>query len=166
MARAALMRRSSRCRYFGAGGTLILAVGCITTTAASSGVSTSAPQAPSSTPVTLSATRDPDNGQQVGLVEAHGQRPPATLGAVATEFCSRVAQLGGDYGRIDSLGTRFEIVTESYTYDCGTTMIVGTSADGAPITAYMPQSCTGYYDVEVGTLTLTGRAFRTQGATP
>jgi hypothetical protein len=165
MARAALTRRSSRCRYFAAAGTLLVA-GCIATTTASSGVSTSVPQPSSTAPVTLSATRDPERGQQVGLAEAHGRLPPATLETVAMEFASRVAQLGGDYGRIDAFGTRFETVTESYTYDCGTTMTVGTSADGVPITTYIPQSCTGYYDVEVGTLTLTGRAFRTQGATP
>jgi hypothetical protein len=145
-------------------GTFFVGLGC--THVSSSAVVTSAPLPPYVSPVTLSATRDPVNGVELGIVEAHGRRPPATLSAIAGEFSSRVGKLGGDYGRIDSFATHCEIVTETYTYECGTVQTVGVNADGTPITSYVSQTCTGFQNVEVGTLTLTGRAFRTQSATP
>jgi hypothetical protein len=145
-------------------GLLFLGLGC--THVASSAVMTSAPLPPSVSAVRLSATQDPVNGVELGIVEAHGRRPPATLSAVAAEFSSRVGKLGGDYGRIDSFATHFEIVADTYTYECGYVQTVGTNADGTPITSYISQTCTGYQNVEVGTLTLTGRAFRTQLGTP
>ena len=143
---------------------LFLGAGCATVS--SSAVSTAAARPPSTAAVTLSATRDPDHGDELGLVEAHGQPPAVTLTAIAREFSARVAKLGADYGRIDSFDTRFEIVTNTYTYECGTTITTGSSPDGAPMTTYIPQTCTGQTEVEVGTLTLTGRAFRTGPPTP
>jgi hypothetical protein len=97
-------------------------------------------------PVRLSATRDPARARQLGVVEAHGDRRRATLLAIADEFRGRVASLGGDAGRIDGFATRFDMVTETYTYGCGTPK--------------MPMTCTGTRQVEVPTLTLTGRAFK------
>jgi hypothetical protein len=141
-------------------GLLLAGLGC--TTVSSSGVSTSARLAPSTLPVIVSATQDPPNATQLGIVEAHGPRPPSTLEEIVIGFTSRVADLGGDYGRIDSFATRFETVSETYTYECGTTQTVGVSADGTPLTMYVPMTCTGITEVEVGTLTLTGRAFKTQ----
>lgn len=145
-------------------GVLVFGPGC--SSVRSSAIATSAPLSPYLSGVTLSATHDPPNAEQVGIVEAHGQRGPGTLSAVALEFTSRVAKLGADYGRIDSFATKFETVSQSYLYDCGTTVTLGVSTDGVPITSYLPMTCTGYTEAEIGTLTLTGRAFRTQPATP
>ena len=150
-------------RRFASASALFLAVGC--TTVHSSAVRTATASPPTTSAVTLSATRDPPNAQQVGLVEAHGQPPLASLTAITGQFSAQVAKLGGDYGRIDSFGTRFEIVAQPYSYECGSNVITGASADGVPTTTYISQTCTGETDVEVGTLTLTGRAFRTQRAT-
>jgi hypothetical protein len=151
-------------QWLGASWALFIVLGCSTVN--SSAISTSPRLPPYVSSVTLSATQDPPNGVELGIVEAHGQRPPATLEAIALEFSSRLATLGADYGRIDSFDTRFEMVTQSYTYECGTVQTVGTAADGTPITSYVSQTCVGYTEVEVGTLTFTGRAFRTQAAIP
>jgi hypothetical protein len=145
-------------------GALFIGLGC--SHVASSAIITSAPLPPYVSAVRISATQDPVNGVELGIVEAHGRQPPATLSAVAAEFSSRVGKLGGDYGRIDSFATHFEIVTDTYTYECGTVQTVGVNADGTPITSYLSQTCTGYQNVELGTLTLTGRVFRTQPGTP
>lgn len=150
-------------RWLAGASTLVLGTGC--TTVFSSAVSTAAAHPSSTSAVTLNATRDPENAEELGLVEAHGRRPPATLDAIAREFSTRVAKLGADYGRIDSFDTRFENVTETYSYECGTTVTTG-STDGVPTTTYISQTCIGQTEVEVGTLTLTGRAFRTKPATP
>jgi hypothetical protein len=97
-------------------------------------------------PVLLTATRDPMGAQPLGVVEAHGDMRRATLFAVSEEFRARVASLGGDAGRVDSIATRYETHRETYTYSCGTP------------TALM--TCTGSRQVEVPTLTLAGRAFK------
>lgn len=133
------------------------------------------PQAPLSGPVSVSATRDLPGAEELGIVEAHGIRPAAPLGEILAAFRSRVAELGGDYGRIDGFATRFEEVTESYTYDCGTNVTEtqtrnvstpgpnGTSTsrtETVTVTRHQPRTCTGTRQVEAATFTLTGRAFR------
>lgn len=129
----------------------------------SSALATGPKLAASSAPVRLSSTRDPARAQPLGVVEAHGDRRVATLDAIAEEFRGRVASLGGDVGRIDNFATRYEMVTETYSYDCSTTMTTGYP----PMTTRIPRTCSGTRTVEVPTLTLTGRAFKAaRGATP
>jgi len=142
----------------------------------SSGFTISHAVAPSSASVRVSATRDPPKAEELGVAEAHGTVPAATLDALLSEFRARVASMGGDYGRIDTLGTRHEMVTETYTYDCSTTETVtdtrtvshvnpdGTvtfTTEAVPVTRTVSKTCIGERQVEVATLTVVGRAFRT-----
>jgi hypothetical protein len=138
----------------------------------------SAPEAPAPPAVAISATMVPAGAQELGVVEAHGRQPLATLEAIVAEFRTRVVSLGGDFGRIDSMGTTHEMVDESYTYDCGTTETTtetrsvyqpGPGGMGSyvtqsvPVTRHRPKTCTGVRKVEAATLTVVGRAFRTKG---
>ena len=98
-------------------------------------------------PVTVSLTRDPPGGAEVGVVEASSA---AAIDAVIPEFIDRVAQLGGNYARIDRIVTRYEWVSQPVTqsYQCGSLRF--------------PTSCTRTFmqQQEVATLRATGRAFR------
>ncbi|MFL5426984.1 MAG: hypothetical protein ACJ783_18360, partial [Myxococcales bacterium] len=115
-------------------------------------------------------THDPDDATEVGIVEADGTRPAATLEGLLAELRRRTASLGGDVARVDRFATRYEMVTETYQYDCSTSQmrmesrtVVQTQADGTtttstewvPVTEYVSKTCTGTREVEVGTLTLT-----------
>ncbi len=130
-------------------------------------------------PVKVLLTHDPGGEAEIGVVEAHGRRPVATLEDLVAELRRRTLELGGDRVRVDAMGSRFELVTETYTYDCGTTTtdmqtrtVMGTDAQGhmtsrtetVPVTRHQPRTCTGSRQVEAETMTLTGRAFR--GAPP
>lgn len=159
---------------------LLLGTGCLAPVRAS--VYATAPAlAPSTAPVAISATADPAGARALGVVEASGQLPWTTLDTLVSEFRTRVASMGGDFGRIDSFATRRELVTETYDYDCGTDevvyetrTVVGTAADGSttwttetvPVTRHVPRTCTGERTVEVATLALVGRALLTSGRTP
>jgi len=161
---------------------LALATACVPIPpVTSSALVPDAPLPPSLGPVAISATRDPAGGRQLGIVEATGRQPGATLERLVAEFSLRVAGMGGDHGRIDSIATRHELVTEHYDYDCGTDETVletrtvfTTGADGlpafatetVPVTRHVSRTCTGERTVEVATTTLLGRAFTTHGRTP
>ena len=147
----------------------------------SSAVVPDAPLPTSTAPVTISATSDPAGGRQLGIVEATGRQPAATLELLVAELRARVAGMGGNYGRIDSIATRHEMVTETYDYDCSTdefeveTQTVTTiGPDGmptfttqtVPVTKHVSKTCTGERSVEVATTTLLGRAFLTRGRMP
>ncbi len=97
--------------------------------------------------VTVSATRDPPGGAEVGVVEATGG---ATIEEVIPELVERVALLGGNYARIDRIVTRYQWVAQpvTQTYQCGSFRF--------------PTYCTRTYmqNQEVATLHATGRAFR------
>lgn len=136
---------------------------------------------PSSAPVAISATRDPPGAEDLGLVEVHGKLPEATLTALVDEFRTRVAKMGGDYGRIESLATRHEQVTTQETYECGTTVaedetrfVSGLTPDGmatvtpetVTVTRYVSKTCTAERQFEVATTTLVGRALRTRQVSP
>ena len=146
--------------------------------ASSSAYATSPTVFPSDAPVRLSATRDPIGARELGVAEAHGRMTLVTLEALISEFRSRVASLGGNYGRIDRLATKDELVEESYSYECGSTetelesrTVTRMNPDGSmtsttetvPVTKYVSRTCTGTQEVEVVTLTVVGRAFRTVG---
>ncbi len=131
---------------------------------------------PSTGPVEISATRTPPAAEELGVIEAHGRLPLATLEALVSEFRARVASIGGDYGRIDHLATRHEMVTETHDYECGSTetetetqSVFRTGPDGTssfvtesvPVSRYVSKTCTEQVQVEAATLTLVGHAFRT-----
>jgi hypothetical protein len=160
---------------------LLLSAACVHAAARSSAISTTAPLPASDRPVSVLLTHDPDDATEIGIVEADGKRPAATLDVLLAEIRSRTASLGGDVARIDRFATRYEMVTETYQYDCSTTetrmepqTVVSTQADGTTttstqwvaVTVTVPRTCTGTREVEVGTLTVTGRAFRTTEETP
>ena len=141
----------ARMRALAASGALMLATAC--SQLGSSGYRTTGPElAPTQAPVFVSATRDPAAAWELGVVEAHGRRSVDTLEEIVSEFRARVASMGGDYGRIDRFDTRHDMVTETYTYGCGTPQA--------------PMTCTGSRQVEVATLTVVGRAFRISRGTP
>jgi hypothetical protein len=158
----------------------ILAVACAPAVA-SSAVITRPALAPSASAVSISATRDPAGAEEIGIVEAYGLRPQATVEALVAEFRARVATLGGDFGRIDNFATRHELRTESRDYECGgvetqmqTQSVVAIGPDGStavtseavPVTTYVSKTCTEERQVEDATLTLVGRAFRTARRSP
>ncbi len=160
---------------------LALCASCATVT--SSADLTGPPAPPSTAPgaVRVAFTRDPSGAEELGIVEAHGRRPGATLDALVEELRSRVATVGGDVARVDAFATTYENVTEAYTYDCGTTRTTSeprtvsrsgpdgrmtTQTEMTTVTKHEPKTCTGYRQVEVAVLTLTGRAFRTKGPNP
>ncbi len=67
-----------------------------------------------------------------------------------SEFAHQVRTVGGDYGKVDSIRTKFELQTtmQTYSYSCGTPKA--------------PATCTGTRTVtaEVATTQVLGRAFR------
>jgi hypothetical protein len=162
--------------------TALLPLCCACSTAVgASAVRTTSSAPPVTGPVAMRLTSDPPAAEQLGIVEAHGRRPAATLQEVLAQLAGQVAALGGDVARIDAFPTRYEMVDESYTYDCGTTqtrqepqMVTTFDANGTPttttqwvtVTEYVAQTCTGVRQVEVATLTVQGRAFRTRKGTP
>lgn len=101
--------------------------------------------------VTLSALTEPRGAKQVGLAQASGT---ADLINLVNEFASQVRKVGGNYGKVDSVRSHFEVVTQvqTYTYQCGNSAA--------------PATCTGTRTVttEVMTTQILGRAFRTVGS--
>lgn len=159
-----------------------LAVACVPLgPVRSSALASEAPRAPSVAPVTISATGEPLGARQIGIVEVTGQRPGATLNALVDEFRARVASMGGDYGRIDSIATRRETSVERHEYDCSTDEVEvqtqvewSTGPDGTPtanvvsvpVSRHVFKTCTEERPIEVATTTLLGRAFVTGGREP
>jgi hypothetical protein len=151
-----------------------------TSAAASPTPAVSSPAAPVVlTPV--SATTVPEGAEEIGILEAHGRRPVARLDELLNEFRARIVSMGGNFGRIDQFPTKYEMVTETYTYDCGhdefstesrtvcNTDFKGNShcsSQSVPVTRHVPKTCTGTRVVEAATLSLVGRAFHVPGETP
>jgi hypothetical protein len=159
-----------------AGSSLLLLLGLACTHVQSSAYATRRALPPASAAVRISATRDPAQAEELGVVEAHAGMRVASLDEVIAEFRGRVAAMGGDYGRIDTVATKHEMFDETYTYECGstqttieTTTVSQVNADGSvssttqsvPLTTYVSQTCTGVRQVEASTLSVVGRAFRT-----
>lgn len=162
---------------------LLLVTACAALRVESSAHVTGRTLPPSSEPVEVGATSSPPPGaEELGIVEVHGRLAVATLEQLVAEFRGRVAKLGGDRGQVDALSTRYEWVTEEYTYDCSTTETVvethlvthvgpdgsvTTSFETVPVTNTVSKTCTGDRQVEVATMALVGRAFLTKrGAQP
>jgi hypothetical protein len=95
-------------------------------------------------PIILRATDVPPGAKQVASVEANGTG--ATLSKIMNEFTQKVASVGGDFGKIDSIRTKFDMITttQTYTYTCGSATCTGTNTSTH----------------EVATTTVVGRAFR------
>jgi hypothetical protein len=122
--------------------------------------------------VRISATRDPPGAEELGFVEAHGS---AKLEAVVSAFRERVAAIGGDYGRLDVIATKNEVVEETSSYECGanqthdeTRFVSRANPDGTfttvtetvQVTTYVSQTCWETHEVEKVRLSIVGRAFR------
>jgi hypothetical protein len=153
----------------------VLLLSCASSQVASSVVRSAGATSLPEEAVAVHLTREPVDADELGIVEAHGPRPAATLEQILNEFTRRVAALGGDIARVDAFATGYETVTESYTYECGANvtrdevrMVTQTNPDGTttttwehePVTQYESKTCTGDRKVEVATLTIQGRAFR------
>lgn len=97
--------------------------------------------------VVLSATQEPSQAVQVGIVEANARNVKEFPDLIA-RFADEVAKVGGDYGKIDSIVTKYETVTrnESYQYKCGQNTCYGTRT----------------VSDEIGITTVQGRAFKRQ----
>lgn len=104
-----------------------------------------------STVIQVRALEVPAGAQELGLVEANGVGVLTTLDQVIAEFRRRVAALGGDFGKIDSVTMNFEMQSQSYSYGCGNKN---------------SSTCTGWRQVEVPTLSVIGRAFQTEVTSP
>ncbi len=119
-------------------------------TVRSSGVRTGAASAPNAGGVIVRASDIPPGAVQVGVAQAYGSE---TIERLVPAFAERVRKLGGNFGKIDDISTKFEVRTwtETYTYGCGT--------------AQAPRQCTGTRpkSAEVATTTVVGRAFRLEG---
>lgn len=113
----------------------------------SSGTPVGQASAPHVGAVVVRASDVPPGAVQVGVAQAYGND---TIERLVPAFAQRVGQLGGNFGKIDDIKTKFEVRTwtETYTYSCGTLKA--------------PANCTGTRtkSAEVATTTVTGRAFR------
>lgn len=116
----------------------------------SSGVRTGGALAPYEGKVTIRASEVPPGAREVGVAQSYG---PATIDELIPKFAERVAQLGGNFGKIDDIKTKFEMSTQTSneSYSCGT--------PSAPRTCYRTVS----RQVEVATTTIVGRAFVVEG---
>ena len=149
---------------------LLLALSCAHRPVASSAYAVARAEPSSAGNVRISATRDPPGAEELGIVGS------ATLEAVLSAFRQRVAGMGGDYGRLDVVATKNAVVQESRSYECGsnqthdeTRFVTRANPDGTfstdtetvSVTTYVSQTCRETRDVEVVTLSVVGRAFRT-----
>jgi hypothetical protein len=98
--------------------------------------------------VRVSALAIPEGAAELGIVQAHVDQ--GSIEDAMPEFRKQVAQLGGDFGKVTDLETRFELQTRSRTetYNCG-------SSD-------KPRNCTRLVTetVEVATTRILGKAYR------
>ena len=87
------------------------------------------------------------NATEIGIIEASGA---PRIEQLIAEFAGQAASVGGDIAKVDSVETGFEMETQSRqdSYSCGTT--------AQPRTCYR----TVYSEVEVATMKVVGRAFK------
>lgn len=127
---------------------LALSLGCssVRSTSVATGASG---QAVDPSQVAIAATFVPDGATQVAVVETHGNVTEG-LAVIMEGFRAEVGARGGNFGKVDSMRTRFEMqqVSRTESYSCGTTSA--------------PRTCTRQVTqhVEVGIMTVVGRAFR------
>ena len=98
--------------------------------------------------VRVSAVGVPEGAAEVGIVQAHTIQ--GSIEDAMPEFREQVAQLGGDFGKINDIATSFEMQTRTRTesYNCGT--------------SDKPRSCTRTVTerVELATTRIIGKAYR------
>lgn len=103
--------------------------------------------------VRLSAVSVPEGASELGIVQAHTVQ--GSIEDAVPEFRNQVAQLGGDFGKIDNVATKFETYTQTRTesYSCGT--------------VNSPRTCTRTVTEtrEAETTRIIGKAYRLGGAT-
>lgn len=103
--------------------------------------------------VRISALVVPSGAEELGIVQAH--TAGGTIEDAMPEFRAQVAGLGGDFGKVNDITTKFEIQTRTRneTYNCGT--------------SDKPRSCTRTVteNAEIATTRILGKAYRL-GATP
>ncbi len=111
-------------------------IGC-GTVARSSLVRTGASHAAvATTSVRLCMLSVPEGAEELGLVEAHSG-PESTFESIAHEFKAQVAKAGGDVAKVDKIRTKFEMVSNTYTYQCGKSTCVGTNTIEVPTTTWL-----------------------------
>ncbi|HKO53990.1 MAG TPA: hypothetical protein VJV79_40055 [Polyangiaceae bacterium] len=103
--------------------------------------------------VRVSAVSVPEGASELGIVQAHTVQ--GSIEDAMPEFRAQVAQLGGDFGKINEVGTTFEMQTRtrSESYNCGT--------------SDKPRTCsrTVTERVELATTRIIGKAYRLAAAT-
>jgi hypothetical protein len=102
---------------------LALLSGC--STVRGSAVATGPRQPAYSGPVSIYATNAvPAGAVDLGVVEVSASQSESTVGTLLPVFVQKVAQIGGNIAKIDTVRARFELVTrthlETYYYPCGT----------------------------------------------
>lgn len=102
---------------------LALLEGC--STVRGSAVATGPRQPAYSGPVSIYATNAvPPGAVDLGVVEVSAAQSESTVGTLLPVFVQKVAQIGGNIAKIDTVRARFELVTrthlETYYYPCGT----------------------------------------------
>ncbi|MFW6067650.1 MAG: hypothetical protein ACOC97_04870 [Myxococcota bacterium] len=126
---------------------LVLVAGC--SNVRSSTVHTGANRhAPHQGAVTVQATQVPPQAEELAVVQTRGHN--VELSDLVPDFAREVAKVGGNFGKVDKIRTKFEVTQQNRqeTYQCGT--------------QDAPQTCTRTVtdQVEIATTTITGRAFR------
>ncbi len=100
--------------------------------------------------VWLSGIAPPQGAREIGIVQVSGA---VSIDLLAPEFIERVAALGGNFGTVEQVSTRFEMVTtmQGYSYSCGN--------------AKAPKTCYGTHPVtvEVATTQMLGHAYVVEG---
>jgi len=123
-------------------GVLVSSAGCATVQGSAVAVD-GTPETPSNGPVQLVMLGIPPGARAVGIIQARGH---VAIDELAPEFVAQAASLGADIAKVDTISTKFEMVsqTESYSYACG------------------KSTCSGSRTVEreVATTQMLGRAFR------
>jgi hypothetical protein len=98
--------------------------------------------------VRISALSVPEGASELGIVQAH--TVDGSIEDAVPAFREQVAQLGGDFGKINEVGTKFELETRTRTesYNCGT--------------SDKPRTCSRNVTetVELATTRLVGKAYR------
>jgi hypothetical protein len=104
--------------------------------------------------VRISAVSVPEGATELGIVQAHTVQ--GSIEDAVPEFRKQVAELGGDFGKINNVSTKFEMQTRTRTesYNCGT--------------SDKPQTCsrTVTENVELATTRIIGTAYRLGAPTP
>jgi hypothetical protein len=98
--------------------------------------------------VRVSAVSVPEGASELGIVQAHTVQ--GSIEDALPEFREQVAQLGGDFGKVDDVGTTFEMQTRTRneSYNCGT--------------SDKPRNCSRRVTerVELATTRIIGKAYR------